>query len=168
DDVELPVEVNRSSLRPYASRLQAIIDVEHANDIVTGAAYRLEGAVPDEHLALVDRLWFGDKCNGPFISARRAWRNMESELEKWEEVLEREKEQLCEDVLGVRKGDNVVIKSGEKIQRILLEGASLYVSDEDIGFHLWGKKYRKDGLPGKRQESVYLQVENDLKPGTAR
>ena len=166
EDVELPAAVSRSSIRPYGSRLQAIIDVERANDIVAGAAYKIDGAVPDEHLALVDRLWFGDEGNGPFISARRAWRNMEAGLEKWEEVLEREKEQLCEDVLGVRKGDNVILKTGEKMQRILLEGTSLYVSDEDISFYLWGKKYRKDGLPGKRQECVYLHVGNDLKPNT--
>lgn len=166
EDMELPSSINRSTIQPYASRLQAIIDIEHANEIVVSAAYKIDGAVPDENLALVDRLWFGNAEAGPFITARRAWRNMEVDLERWEQVLEHEKEQICKDVLGIRKGDTVVVKAGGNIQRILLEGASLYVSDDNIGFHLWGKKYRKDGLPGKRQESIYLQVDNDLRPST--
>ena len=160
-DLKIPAIIPRSSLKAYEKRLRALQDAEHVNDLISDAMYRLEAAVPDEYLALADRLWFSQSSDGPFASARNAWRLMEDDLEKWEEIIDFEKSKLCQAILGVQKGDNVLVESHGKVLRIQLEGASLYVTEKDINFHLWGKRYRKDGLPGKRQEYFFLQVEND-------
>ena len=44
-------------------------------------AYDMDRAIPDEKLALAERIWFGDER--PFSSARKAWQHLEGELERW-------------------------------------------------------------------------------------
>ncbi|MEW8288117.1 MAG: hypothetical protein AB2697_19215 [Candidatus Thiodiazotropha endolucinida] len=160
--VELPAEIRRSVLKPYAKRLRALKDVEDAFDLVSSAVYRIDGAVPDEHLALVDRLWFGDGSDGPFSAVRRALTEVESDLESWEHRLATEQARLVKDVLGVGAGDDVITESRGRVVRLRLEGTTVHVSEKAVNFHLWGMRYRKDGLPGKRQEYLVLSAENDL------
>ena len=69
---------------------------------------------------------------------------------------------LCQDVLGIEAGDIVVVKSGKSLVRLEVEGMSLYPSDVQLVFNVWGKRFRKDGLPGKRSEYFNILVENDL------
>lgn len=157
--VELPAEIGRSALKPYAKRLRALKDVEDAFDLVSSAVYRIDGAVPDEHLALVDRLWFGD---GPLSAARRALTEVESDLESWEHRLAAEQARLVKDVLGVGVGDDVITGSRGRVVRLRLEGTTVHVSEKAVNFHLWGMRCRKDGLPGKLQEYLVLSAENDL------
>jgi hypothetical protein len=159
--VELPAEIRHSALKPYANRLQALQDVENAFDLVSSAVYRMDSAVPDEHLALVDRLWFGDGADGPFSAARRALTEVESDLESWEQKLASEQARFVRDVLGVGVGDDVVTESRGRVVRLRLDGTSVHVSEKAVSFHLWGMRYRKDGLPGKRQEYLVLSAEND-------
>ena len=160
--VELPAEIRQSALNPYAKRLRALKDVEDAFDLVSSAVNRIDGAVPDEHLALVDRLWFGDGSDGPFSAARRALTEVESDLESWEQRLAAEQARLVKDVLGVGVGDDVITESRGRVVRLRLEGTTVHVSEKAVNFHLWGMRYRKDGLPGKRQEYLVLSAENDL------
>ncbi len=160
--VELPAEIRQSARKPYAKRLRALKDVEDAFDLVSSAVYRIDGAVPDEHLALVDRLWFGDGSDGPFSAARRALTEVESDLESWEHRLAAEQARLVKDVLGVGVGDDVITESRGRVVRLRLEGTTVHVSEKAVNFHLWGMRYRKDGLPGKRQEYLILSAENDL------
>jgi len=57
----------------------------------------------------------------------------------------------------------VICEQGEKLVRLQIEGASLLLHDDDIYFQLWGRRYRKDGLLGKRDENIVLRVKNDKK-----
>lgn len=41
----------------------------------------------------------------PFVNARRAWRRLETDLERWGEELESEAVALCQEVLGIQVGD---------------------------------------------------------------
>ena len=162
-EIELPRRVVQSRLKPYAKRLRALQDAERAYDIVSSAAYRMDGTVPDENLALADRLWFRCDGEGPFSKARRAWDQLEVDLEIWEQRLEQEKAELCCQVLGISTGDTVICELSGKIVRLQIDGATLYLHDDEVRFHLWGRRYRKDGLLGKRDESIVLQVGNDMK-----
>ncbi len=164
-DIQLPANIRSSRLRPYAGRLQALQEAEEMYETLSTTAYEMERAVPDERLAMADRLWFGNGEKGPFVTARRAWRELEQDMERWEESLEAERAELCRDVLGIEKGDIVVCESRGQVQRIQVDGAGVYVHDSKVVFHLSGARFRKDGLPGKRQEYFTLQVENDLEKG---
>lgn len=82
-------------------------------------------------------------------------------LEGWGQELESETVDLCQDVLGMRVGDIVLVESGKNTVRIEVEGMNVYSSDERVIFGVWGTRFRKDGLPGKRSEHIGVVVEND-------
>jgi hypothetical protein len=95
--------------------------------------------------------------------ARQAWQQVENELEKWDQVLEQESAELCRDVLGVEIGDTVIVEAWKSPVRIRVEGMDVYATDERVTFSVWGLRYRKDGLPGKRVEQFYISVDNDMR-----
>lgn len=161
--IELPAVVPQVKVRPFADRLRALKKVEHIYDSLVATLYDMERGIPDDRLALADRLWFGEGDSGPFLSARRAWRKMEERLEIWEMSLEAEKAELCRDVLGIEKGDIVILKSQGQMVRTRIDGASIYLYDSEMCFRIWGTRFRKDGTLGKRQDSFLLHVENDAK-----
>lgn len=105
-DIRLPPVVSRTVLRRYGKRVKALLQSEELYDSLISASYQLEGQVPDERLALADRLWFGNGETGPFLGARRAWRQMEDELERWEQAIEAERAELCRDIAGIAPGDS--------------------------------------------------------------
>ena len=163
----LPAKIRRSGIKPYAERLQALQEAQAVFDDLVHAAYDMDRAIPDERLALFDRLWFSRDETGPFTGARQAWRRMEADLDRWEQELESETITLCQDVLGIEVGDIVIVESGGKPLRVAVEGMTVFTSEKTVNFSLWGKRFRKDGLPGKRSEYVTITVENDLDPKKA-
>ncbi len=71
---------------------------------------------------------------------------------------------FCEDAPGIRVGDIVVVEARGKLVRVEVEGMSVYSSGPEVTFSIWGTRFRKDGLPGKRTEQFWIVVENDLEP----
>lgn len=161
NEQRLPGRIRRSGIKPYAERLQALQEAQAVYEALVEATYDMNQAVPNERLALFDRLWFSQGETGPFIRARRAWRQLEVDLERWEQEIESETVALCQDVLGIEVGDIAVVESGKCLVRLEVEGMSVYASDERVMFGVWGKRFRKDGLPGKRSEHFGIVVEND-------
>ena len=161
NEQRLPGRIRRSGIKPYAVRLQALQEAQAVYEALVEATYDVNQAVPNERLALFDRLWFSQGETGPLIGARRAWRQLETDLERWEQEIERETVTLCQEVLGIEVGDIVVVESGKSLVRLEVEGMSVYTSDERVMFGVWGKRFRKDGLPGKRSEHFGIVVEND-------
>jgi len=146
---------------PYAERLQALQEARVIYDGLVDATYDMDRSVPNERLALFDRLWFSQSEAGPFVTARRAWQRLEIDLERWGEELEGESVTLCQDILGIETGDIVLVESGKSTVRLKVEGMNMYSSDERVMFGVWGTRFRKDGLPGKRSEHFAIVVEND-------
>jgi len=160
-EIRLPAVSPRTALRPYAERLNALQEAEQVYDMLSTTGYEMERAVPDEGLALADRLWFGKSENGPFFRARHAWRRLEEDLESLEQSLDAEKAELCRDVLGIEMGDIVIAESRGQAVRLQVEDTSAYVYESDVVFHVHGTRFRKDGTLGKRQESFTFRFEND-------
>ncbi len=161
NEQRLPGRIRRSGIKPYAERLQALQEAQAVYEALVEATYDMNQAVPNERLALFDRLWFSQGETGPFIGARRAWRRLEADLERWEQEIESETVTLCQDVLGIEVGDIAVVESGKSLVRLEVERMSVYASDERVMFGVWGKRFRKDGLPGKRSEHFGIVVENN-------
>lgn len=159
EDKRLRANLRPVAIRPFRQRLDALREAQQLYDDLHLASYDAERVVPDDRVAILDRLLFGKACGGPLHAAREAWRSFDAEMEYWEWVLEAEEVALCEDVLGIRKGDNVLVESENKIQRIEVERSSVYIGDSEVSFHVWGNRYRKDGLPGKRTASFYIRVQ---------
>lgn len=159
NEQRLPGKISRSGTKPYAERLQALKEAQAIYHGVVDAAYDLDGAVPNDRLALIDRLILSPGEEGPFITARRAWRRLESDLDRWGEELESETVELCQDVLGIQVGDIVLIDSRKSTVRLKVEGMSIHASENQVLFSILGTRFRKDGLPGKRSEYFSIAVE---------
>lgn len=157
-DIQRPPVVSRTTLRRYEKRVKALLESENLHDSVVSATYRLEDQVPDDCLALADRLWFGNGDNGPFLSARPAWRRMEEDLERWEQAIEGEKAELCRDVAGISPGDIVIVDQEGKAVRVLVESASISFYKATMTLHFHGKRFRKNGLLGKRREYFMITM----------
>lgn len=157
-DHKFPVVIPHSHIKPYVERLQALKQSEDMFESIYNSGYKIESSVPDGTLFMVERLWCGGAV-GPFTEARRAWVKLEQELEEWEKTLESERAELCRDVLGIEKGDIVLIDSGSKTTRLLVESANAYTYESKVIFSIHGKRFRKDGVLGKRQEQVSISVE---------
>ncbi len=56
----------------------------------------------------------------------------------------------------------MVVEARGKLVRVEVEGMSVYSSGPEVTFSIWGTRFRKDGLPGKRTEEFWIVVENDL------
>ncbi|EPD6721211.1 deoxynucleoside kinase, partial [Acinetobacter baumannii] len=144
----LPGKISRSGIQqPYAERLQALQEAQAVYEGLVDAAYDMDKAIPNERLALFDRLWFSQGETGPFVNARRAWRRLETDLERWGEELESEAVALCQEVLGIEVGDIVLVEFGKNTVRLQVEGMNVYSSDERVMFGVWGTRFRKGGLP---------------------
>ena len=157
----MPARIRRPGIKPYADRLLAVQEAQAIFEGLVNAVYDVERAIPDERLALFDRLWFSRDESGPFIGARRAWRRIEADLDRWEQELESETMALYQDVLGIEVGDIVITESAGKPLRLTVEGMTVFTSDSGVIFSLWGTRFRKDGSPGKRTEHFAFQMEDD-------
>jgi hypothetical protein len=56
---------------------------------------------------------------------------------------------------------SVVVEPGRSLVRIEVEGMNVCTAEERVMFAVWGKRFRKDGLPGKRTEHFSVILEND-------
>ncbi|MGS2724527.1 hypothetical protein ACVBEJ_12360 [Porticoccus sp. GXU_MW_L64] len=155
----LPGKIYRAGIKPYEERLQALQEARLVYDGVVDAACDMDRAVPNERLALIDRLILSPGDAGPFVTARRVWRQLESDLDQWGEQLESETVELCQDVLGIQIEDIVLIESGRGTVRLKVEGMGIHVYEKQLLFSIWGTRFRKDGLPGKRSEYFNIAVE---------
>ncbi len=60
------------------------------------------------------------------------------------------------------RGDDAMTELQGRVVRLRLEGTSVHRTEKVVNFHLWSPRYRKYGLPGKRQKYLVLSTENDL------
>ncbi|ODB85285.1 hypothetical protein A3195_16940 [Candidatus Thiodiazotropha endoloripes] len=161
NDKRLPGMIRRSGIKPYADRLQALHEAKVVYEALVEASHDVDTALPNERLALLDRLWFSRGESGPFMGARQAWRQLEADLEFWEQELESETVLLCQDVLGIEVGDIVLIETGKSYVRVEVERMDVLALERCVIFVVWGLRYRKNGLPGKRTEQFRIELEND-------
>jgi len=158
-DVVLPAVLELPKLRISRKRLEAFANIDHAHDILSSAVYKHEYPIPDDHLLLLEKIYLGSETGGPLTVARETSRKLEDDMERWELAMEAEREAICSEALGLAIGDTLLTESRGKSVRIKIERMSAFDYDGKLTFHVSGKRYRKDGLPGKRDESVYLRTE---------
>jgi hypothetical protein len=151
-DKVLSPGISEAKVKPYLVRLQALDEAERIFEMLTNAAYALDRSVPNETLAMADRIWFGSER--PFRAAREAFVLIESDLERWEQQIEAERSQLAQAVLGVRPGDIVASQQNGMLTRISAESISLYSTDKHVTFVVSGRRFRKDGTLGKLSETM--------------
>lgn len=81
NDKRLPGRIQRSGIKPYAERLKALQEAQAVYEALVEAAYDMDQAVPNERLALFDRLWFSGGEAGRLSAPDRpggSWRQTSS------------------------------------------------------------------------------------------
>jgi hypothetical protein len=159
----LPPAIAEARVKPYQSRLQALDQSERIHEMITNAAYAMDRSVPNEMLAMADRIWFG--VERPFQAAREAFAHIETDLERWEQQLETERSRLAQAVLGVRPGDIVASQQNGAFVRISAESISLYSSEKRVTFVVSGRRFRKDGTLGKITETMSFAMDRKDEQG---
>ncbi len=158
-EIQLSPMVSRASVAPYRDRLRGLLEAERLHEMMSHAAYAIEGEVPEETLTLADKIWFGKERS--FRSAREAWRRVEDELDCWETELEAERCALAQSILGIEVGDIVTTESRGRFLRLSVTGLTLYASDDNVTFVVNGTRFRKDGTLGKLQDNISLHFKGD-------
>lgn len=158
-EVSLSPAISRAAVRPYQKRLKALLELDRVHEMMAHAAYGMERKVPDQTLALADRIWFGQES--PFRAARNAWGNLQDELERWESELEAERSALARSILGIEVGDIVVAENRGRFVRLSVGEVSLHASEKGATFIVNGTRFRKDGTLGKQQDTLPLHFEGD-------
>ena len=83
---------------------------------------------------------------------------MNAELEAWETMLELERQDIAQSVLGDRPGDTNVYREGGRAVRLLIGELSCHAFKSEVNFRVSGRRYHKDGLLGKRFDAFYIDV----------
>ncbi|PLW83310.1 hypothetical protein CWI75_07885 [Kineobactrum sediminis] len=161
-DIALPGLLELPKLAISKRRIKAFIDIHNIHDILSNAVYRHDTPAPDDHLVLLEKLYLGIETGGPLTAARVFCKKLEDLMERWELILDAEGEAICAEALGLAVGDTVVAESHGKPVRLKLEHMGAFFHERRLTFHLCGKRYRKDGLLGKRDESIYLRANISL------
>jgi hypothetical protein len=159
-EVSLSPAISRAAVKPYHERLQALMELDRVHEMISHAAYGMERQVPDQTLALADRIWFGQES--PFRAAREAWGHLQDELERWERELEAERSALAQSILGIEVGDIVAAENRGRFVRLSVSDVSLSASDKGATFVVNGTRFRKDGTLGKQHDTLTLHFEGDL------
>jgi hypothetical protein len=159
-EVVLPAVLALPKLRISRKRIKAFMEIDHAHDILSSAVYKHEYPVPDDHLVLLEKIFLGSELGGPLTAAKETCRKLEDNMERWDLAMEAEREAICAEALGLAIGDTVLTESRGKPVRLKIEQMSVFAYDGKLSFHISGKRYRKDGLLGKRYESIYLHTDS--------
>lgn len=154
--------------RRYARRLQGLLDAQRALEIAEQAYAGVDEDALATGLSQLLSLWHPPGQFEALQSVRNALTDIAGRLEAWQEELDCEREALCSEVLGVSVGDAVSIAGPEGRCTLLLERMSVHVNGDpsEVCFYLQGRRYRKDGLPGKRQEFKAITVPWRGSPGS--
>lgn len=160
-DITLPTVIDLPKLLLSKERIKAFLDAENAYDILSSAVYNHDFSVPDDHLILLEKLQMGNQTDGPLTRAREACRKMQDDMERWELAMECEGEAICGEALGVSLGDTILSEVRGKPVRLKIMRMSTHVSENNaLRFYISGKRYRKDGLLGKRDDSIFVSTES--------
>ena len=73
-------------------------------------------------------------------------------------MLEAEREELGASILGVSPGDILIRPEYAATPRLLVESVRVHAGDNGLYLVVDGFRFRKDGPPGKRRDSVYLSL----------
>jgi hypothetical protein len=153
-EVEIPTPLKRIRIKQHWPRLRALIEAERVHEMLERSTYDIERSVPDERLAVSDRIWFG--AERPLLNAHNAWERLTDEVERWELELEAERSDLCCTILGIELGDILVQPQKGQITRLQVTRTSMTISEERIILIIEGLRFRKDGTAGKRLESIFV------------
>lgn len=152
----LPAELKSEFYCAYLPELMSAYEAEQACDIVESRLADLDTENIQEKLLEALKLWWPPEQLQSLQDMRERIKHSEQDLEQWPRQIELRKERLCIEVLGIRNGDIVTGQQHGKTVSVQAERQDFYVYEDKVLFVIHGTLIKKDGLPGKRKETIYV------------
>lgn len=152
----LPAELKADFFKPYLPELVSAYEAEQACDIAESRLASLDTGNAQEKLLDALKLWWAPHHLQSLQAMRDRFNRSEQDLEQWRRQIELRKERLCIEVLGIRKGDIVTCQQQGKAVSVQVERQDFYVYEDKVLFVIQGRLIKKDGVPGKRSELIYI------------
>ena len=138
--------------------LQTLLEAEDMHTLGSSVVYDLLDA--DLHLKLgrAMKVWWPSDQFQALQVLQNGLASAEQKIEQWESELAVAKERICKKILGIRSGDVLQVMQQGKPGRIQVDRLDVFKYDQKITFTAHGKLFRKDGMVGKRNETLYLSL----------
>ncbi|MEP1584284.1 MAG: hypothetical protein ABJK20_07625 [Halieaceae bacterium] len=138
--------------------LQTLLEAEDMHTLGSSLVYDLLDA--DLHLKLgrAMKVWWPVEQFNALQVLQDGLVSAEQRIELWETELAAAKQRISEKILGIRPGDILQAMQQGKSRRIQVERLDVFKYDHEITFMAHGKLFRKDGMVGKRRETLYLSL----------
>ena len=158
-DKELPTVLPRSSWRRHGAALRRFNEEYALWEKAYHEHYDLEREFgSDPSLAPALSLWLSSEQRALLRSAKEALSGIDEELAAWEDRLEIERARLARLVSDIHPGDVVIGRNRTGLVRLLVDRVHGYFTDDKASLTIQGRRFRKDGLPGKREDLLYLDI----------
>lgn len=154
----VPAELKADFFKPYLPELVSAYEAEQACDIAESRLAQLDAENVQEKVLEALKLWWPPEQLRSLQDLHDQIHLSEQNLEQWRRQIELRKERLCIEALGIRNGDVVVSDQHGKTVSLQVERQDFYVYEDKVLFVIHGKLIKKDGLPGKRSETVYVSA----------
>jgi len=145
-------------LREDWDLLQTLLEAEDMYEMSSSIVYDLQDADLHTKLARAMKLWWPDEQFHALRVLQEGLLTAEQRIEQWEEELATAKQRICQKTLGIRLGDIMQVMEQGKPRRIQVERLDVFKTDHGIIFTAHGKLFRKDGMVGKRHETIYFSL----------
>ncbi len=138
--------------------LQTLLEAEDMHTLSSSVVYDLLDSDLHQKLARAMKIWWPSEQFQALQLLQDGLASAEQKIEQWESELEVAKQRVCEKILGVRRGDILQVMQQGKPGRIQVERLDVFKYEHNVTFMAHGKLFRKDGMIGKRNETLYLSV----------
>lgn len=138
--------------------LKILLEAEDMYEMGSSVVYDLQDADLHKKLARAMKLWWPKEQFQALQALQKGLLVAEQEIEQWESELATAKLRLCQKILGIRLGDILQVMQQGKPGRIRVDRLDVFKHEHEITFMAHGKLFRKNGVEGKRRETLYLSL----------
>lgn len=142
--------------------LKSLIEAEDIHEMASSVVYDLQDRDLQAKLTRAMRLWWPAEQFQALQFLQGGLDEAEERIEQWESELNIAKQKLCTKILGIRLGNILQVMRQGNPERIQIERLDFFKYEHNITFMAHGKRIRKDGVIGKRRDTLYLELPTQI------
>lgn len=146
---------------PFWPQLRELLAAEEACELAEQITVDLESDKTAGTLSKALQLRWAPAQLETIATFRKGLEQSLQETEEWREHIDTEKLRLCEKILGVKVGDIAISTRQDEFLRLRVEGMNVHTDGKNLLFYVHGRRVRKDGIVGKRSDTIYISVPID-------
>lgn len=103
-------------------------------------------------------LWMGEDQHRAVQAGLDVFGAIDEQVEYWEQRIEFARQRMAQKILGIQLGDVVCSSNRRGLIKVLASTITGGVHDDCFLALIHGKRFRKDGTLGKRDDTIYIKV----------